>query len=363
MPGSEIPSGSSGPLRAPSSTTWRRQRLLRIGSSGAVNIPSLPLESSTNDATSEESLSTSHVSENTTLQPNNHSRSYGTLPSSRRSLFTKQLTNFRSRRGLSQLPDLTLPHSSSSNPSTPLYSPSAFRDLTFSRLTAQRPISAYDAPLELKDDNADIDADPDAKINGIRVWYSSFSSIDWLHDAIKDSVRFSRLRKRKSIRARIRLAIDKSIGWFIVTIVGFLTAIVAFLVVRSEQWLFDSKEGYCHEAWWKPKRFCCPQLDEGELILANSMRIHAMEEVCPAWRTWAEAFGAVGKNGNAAGGFVQYIAYAVVAVSITLLSCHEQFANYFLFPALSRRDILSSHNLSNKLHNLRDTQRIWRSRS
>jgi chloride channel 3/4/5 len=225
--------------------------------------------------------------------------------------------------------------------------------LTFSRLAAQRPISAYDAPLDPKDENAEIDADLDA--NGIRVWYSSFSSIDWLHDAIKDSVRFSRLRKRKSFRARVRLAVDKSIGWFIVTIVGFLTAIVAFLVVRSEQWLFDSKEGYCHEAWWKAKRFCCPHLDDGELNLTDSMRIHATEEVCSAWRTWAEAFGG--------GEFLQYISYAIIAVSVMFPFASWTLYNYLVALALPRHDILSSHDLSNKLYNFHDTQRIRCSRS
>ncbi|KAK7472833.1 hypothetical protein VKT23_000940 [Stygiomarasmius scandens] len=126
-------------------------------------------------------------------------------------------------------------------PSNNLYtappSPTSFR--TYSRLTAQRPISAYDAPLADKNDGEQAsDSDMDAKINGIRVWYSSFSSIDWLHDAIKDSVRFSRLRRRRtSIRARLRLAFDRSLGWIVVTVVGLLTAVIAFLVVRSEQWL------------------------------------------------------------------------------------------------------------------------------
>src|SRR5262249_50405607 len=141
-----------------------------------------------------------------------------------------------------------------------------------------------DAALTLASNEPDYEADPAAKINGIRVWYSSFSSIDWLHDAVKDHVRFSRLRRRKSLRAWIRLMIDKSIGWWIVTFVGFLAAVVAFLVVRSEQWLFDSKEGYCLEGWWKAKRFCCP-------ALSDSLPLQHNPEECASWRTWAQIFG------------------------------------------------------------------------
>jgi chloride channel 3/4/5 len=149
----------------------------------------------------------------------------------------------------------------------------------------------------------------DAKINGIRVWYSSFSSVDWLHDAIKDSVRFAKLRRRKSIRARIHLLFDKSLGWIIVTIVGFLTAVIAFMVVRTEQYLFDLKEGYCLAGWYKAKRFCCPPVDETQYFLLDFTN----EAECLAWRSWSEAFS--WRAGDTGEQFVQYVAYAVVAVS------------------------------------------------
>jgi chloride channel 3/4/5 len=149
--------------------------------------------------------------------------------------------------------------------------------------------------------------DADAKVNGIRVWYSSFTSIDWLHDAIKDSVRFSKLRRRKSIRSRIRLIFDKSLGWIIVTIVGFLTAVAAFLIVRSEQWLFDLKEGYCGTSWWKAKRFCCPHLDEAYLV-----RMNPSQELCPDWTTWSTSFSP--NRGKIEDHIVGYLSYTFIAV-------------------------------------------------
>ncbi|KAJ7783246.1 chloride channel [Mycena metata] len=261
---------------APSTTTWRRERLTRITSSSTLHAPTAPPDTETS-----------------TLQPPENGRFYGTIPA-------------RPRRA-SKVPPLALPRRTStlSSPSSPrLRSPSVsgFRDLAYSRLSTQRPISAYDT---LANDETD-DSEVDARTNGVRVWYSSFSSIDWLHDAIKDSVRFSRLRKRKSFRARMRLALDKSMGWLIVTIVGFLTALVAFLIIRSEQWLFDLKEGYCNPAWWRSHKFCCP-VSPDDLV-----------EECLAWRTWSELLIRKGGMGEE---FVEYISYSVVALGLATLSC------------------------------------------
>ncbi|KAJ7680391.1 chloride channel [Mycena polygramma] len=255
---------------APTTTTWRRQRLTRLSSTSTLQPASPP------------------QTEATSLQPPENGRSYGTLPG---------------RPGRKITP-LSLPPSGLSTPSTPMRSPSVsvFRDLAYSRLSTQRPISAYDQPVA---ENAADDTEVDARINGVRVWYSSFSSIDWLHDAIKDSVRFSRLRKRKTLRARARLFIDKSMGWFIVTVVGFLTAVVAFLVIRGEQWLFDLKEGHCHDAWWKARRFCCPE---------------AVENVVGecSWKTWSES---LVRTGTLAEDFLEYISYSVIAVALSTLAC------------------------------------------
>ncbi|KAF9815592.1 hypothetical protein IEO21_04513 [Rhodonia placenta] len=163
------------------------------------------------------------------------------------------------------------------------------------------------------------------KTNGVRVWYSSFTSIDWLHDAIKDSARQTRLRKRKSKRGRLIRQIDRSIGWIIVTIVGFLTAVVAFLIVRSEQWLFDIKEGYCQDDWTKAKRFCCSIDDDSELTSPVSFFTFALEEECASWRTWTDVFGNMLERKGDWFGFeaemVEYIAYAIIALMLAVASC------------------------------------------
>jgi len=167
---------------------------------------------------------------------------------------------------------------------------------------SQRPISAYDAPLEDDREQA-----PDARANGIRVWYSSFTSIDWLHDTIKDSARFARLRRT----TKVRLLLDRGLGWLIVSVVGFVTACVAFLVVRSEQWLFDLKEGYCDDAWYKAKRFCCFPLG------LKSPRLIEIDATCSAWRTWSEVFDQHGTRGE----MINYLTWIIIAVSAMVWLC------------------------------------------
>lgn len=282
----------SGLLSGPSDTDYRRQRLQRIGSYSA------PIAQNQAD------------DETTALRAVPSSTGYGTLPivHPRRAYTQSDLLNTGRQLTLPALPltrNVTV-----SVPNTPsALSPTSTRDLR-SRISQQRPISAYDA--QLVNFNADTaDADINVRTNGFRVWYSSFSSIDWLHDAIKDSVRFARLRRGKSIRSRVRLVFDKSLGWIIVTVVGFLTAVVAFLVVRAEQWLFDVKSGYCKTAWWHAQHFCCPLPDE----------YGSLDDHCSAWRTWSDVFAAW--TGSVSGGgesVVQYLAYTIIAVLLASTS-------------------------------------------
>ncbi|KXN92468.1 H(+)/Cl(-) exchange transporter 3 [Leucoagaricus sp. SymC.cos] len=289
MPPTEV--SSPGHFNPPSPTTWRRERLLHIGSSSTM--PTVPIRSDENQHNNEAhdaiSLPASTVSESTNLQQPDRKPSYGTISAPPNKLFNRPSLNIGSRRSSSRIPGLQL-FRSKSRPSSPLDSPTT---PSYSILKSQRPISTYDAPL-----NKDSDEEPDTRINGIRVWYSSFTSIDWLHDAIKDSARFARLRKR----------------WLIVTLVGFLSAVVAFMVVRGEQWLFDLKEGYCNHAWWKAKRFCCfPSADSEDSLSA----LLGGDIMCPHWRTWSEVFGQTGSSAE----LVDYLSWTVVALVLATMSC------------------------------------------
>ncbi|KAF8264176.1 chloride channel [Lactarius quietus] len=257
----EVP---SGPLSGPSDTTWRRQRLLHIGSAQALRLSI--------DPEPQDGETTPIAPRRPTLQKA-HS-SYGTLP-----LFSPKKLGFRKRHGLPALPALHLPGHYPSLPNSPTHR-SEFLDNRPSIFRTQRPISAYDSTaLTRKPGEPDLDAEGVVRANGVRVWYSSFTSIDWLHDAIKDSTRLYRLRRHKSVGGRMLNASDRVMGWVIVTIVGFLTAVVAFLIVRSEQWLFDVKYG--------ARRFCCPLVSERQ---AYNVALSGSGETCSAWVPWGDAF-------------------------------------------------------------------------
>jgi chloride channel 3/4/5 len=154
-----------------------------------------------------------------------------------------------------------------------------------------------------------------------------------------------RLRQRRSFRGRLVNALDRSLGWFVVSIVGFLTAILAFGIVRLEQWFFDIKEGMCMDGWYKAKRFCCPYHSPGNLAPAlafgndtislnvpfssfktavlkpfsvtglNALRDpyrYAEVAPCERWLPWSNQFGLQDRESE---WVVEYAAYTVLAVS------------------------------------------------
>ncbi|GMK55767.1 hypothetical protein CspeluHIS016_0208230 [Cutaneotrichosporon spelunceum] len=180
--------------------------------------------------------------------------------------------------------------------------------------------SAYDDDSEYDEDGED-----EGKIaNGTRVWYSSYVTIDWLHDAIKESSRIRRVRhlRHQSVRGAIANAWDRFQGWLIVTVIGVLTALVAFLIIRSEMAFFDLKEGYCATSWGTAKRLCCAPRHGTHPGPTNGD-----EEDCADWVNWAQVFGG---NDEAEVSFwaePEFIAYFLVAVSI---ACMSSALTYYL---------------------------------
>ncbi|KAI8453338.1 chloride channel [Phakopsora pachyrhizi] len=118
------------------------------------------------------------------------------------------------------------------------------------------PISKKRSVLIDNDDRLQIEMICDSG-NGIRVWYESYCSIDWIHELIKESIRRKKLVKLRGIAGGLRRCWDRSQAWVLVTLIGICTALVASLIVSAEMYLFDFREGYCSKSWLTPKRFCC----------------------------------------------------------------------------------------------------------
>lgn len=169
--------------------------------------------------------------------------------------------------------------------------------------------------------------------------------IDWIHDAIKHSLRLRRLRRLKrtqGLRGWLKNLWDGSQGWVLVTLIGFFTACIAYGVISAEMVLYDLKEGYCQKDWKVAKRFCCPSLEDlssfnlntstGALLsksvsmvarssggfMLQGWNVGTMKkggESCDAWRTWAQVWEERTKQGEGAGATFEYCFYVFLAVS------------------------------------------------
>ncbi|GAA5832914.1 hypothetical protein JCM11251_000528 [Rhodosporidiobolus azoricus] len=177
--------------------------------------------------------------------------------------------------------------------------------------------------------------------NGVRSWYDNFHTIDWIHDAIKHSLRLRRLRLLKhtqGLRGRLLNFWDGLQGWLLVTLIGICTALIAFCIISSEMVLFDLKEGYCAgegKSWRTAKRFCCragsakPPLTNGTSLVgsytmsgwAAQQTVMTMEEgQCPDWRTWADVWDGWTGDDSFAGDAVAYVAYVLIALAFSTLA-------------------------------------------
>jgi chloride channel 3/4/5 len=82
-----------------------------------------------------------------------------------------------------------------------------------------------------------------------RVWYDQFTSTDWVHDSIADAYRVKALRSRKDFWGRVHVLFDGAQGWLLSALVGFIVAVLAYVVNVSEATVFDFKDGYCVRGW------------------------------------------------------------------------------------------------------------------
>ncbi|BGP36814.1 hypothetical protein JCM10449v2_000716 [Rhodotorula kratochvilovae] len=157
--------------------------------------------------------------------------------------------------------------------------------------------------------------------NGVRSWYDNYHTIDWIHDAIKHSLRMRRLRQLKrthGLRGQFVNLVDGSLGWIVLSVVGFVTACIAFAITRSEMWLFDLKEGYCVANWRSAKRFCCR--DNAFGAFAAQALLSRGEEECTGWRTWTNVWESWTGKGEGTSRFASYIMYILFALAFSVTS-------------------------------------------
>ncbi|KAK9235174.1 chloride channel [Lipomyces kononenkoae] len=131
-----------------------------------------------------------------------------------------------------------------------------------------------------------------------RLWYDDFTTIDWVHEFIKESFRVKRLRDLQGLRGRLVRARDASQGWILICVIGSTVACIAYLIDAAEQRVFDWRSGYCATNWFLPKHDCCVDSDD----------------ICPAWLEWKYAL-----SGSALAEYVLYIVFSVALALIAVL--------------------------------------------
>lgn len=70
---------------------------------------------------------------------------------------------------------------------------------------------------------------------------NDYTTIDWLHDLVKDSYRVRNICERKGLRNRLTQYLDQMSGWIAAALIGSITACVAFLVDIAEATVSDWK--------------------------------------------------------------------------------------------------------------------------
>lgn len=143
---------------------------------------------------------------------------------------------------------------------------------------------------------------------GERLPYNDYTTIDWMHDLVKDSYRYHKIHSRRGLRYNILAAFDSCSGWIAVAIIGSITACVAFIVDVAEATVSDWKLGYCNTNPLLSREACCA----GKTPLLTSADA---SEDCPAFRLW---------SGNYWSSFAIYVAWAlafgIISSSATMLT-------------------------------------------
>ncbi|KAK3826459.1 MAG: clc channel [Linnemannia gamsii] len=122
--------------------------------------------------------------------------------------------------------------------------------------------------------------------NGIRIWYHNYTTIDWIHDFVKERVRLRHLRSIGGIRGMLKNRADSLKGWVLVLLTGVITACLAAFIDVSSWWLGDLRMGYCTTNFWWSQYFCCWGATDGKLNIRSSF---CSSGSCPEWVSWSQA--------------------------------------------------------------------------
>ncbi len=120
------------------------------------------------------------------------------------------------------------------------------------------------------------------------------------------------------IRGRFNLLYDSLQPWIVLFLVGILTGLVAACINVSSDWLNNIKSGYCKEAFYLSKEYCCWE---------------AEGTTCDNWISWSEAANISSKTGSYVFAFFISLLFVVIFSFISTLLV-VNFAPYAVFSGI-----------------------------
>ncbi|KAL9011530.1 MAG: hypothetical protein Q9173_003638 [Seirophora scorigena] len=144
---------------------------------------------------------------------------------------------------------------------------------------------------------------------GERLPYNDYTTIDWLHDLVKDSYRARSVHALRGFRGVLGSAFESGQGWLAAALIGVLTAGVAFCVDIAEATVSDWKLGYCRTNVFSNREKCCTNRHPLGTAKVN------LGEDCADWHLWT------GDYWKAFAIFVGFaLAFGTISASFTMLT-------------------------------------------
>ncbi|KAJ1946107.1 hypothetical protein GGF37_001352 [Kickxella alabastrina] len=138
-----------------------------------------------------------------------------------------------------------------------------------------------------------------ANDKGIRSRYSSYTTIDWLNDDIREQARLRGMRAISGSKGWwLNHVWDPIQGWLLVVVVGTLCGLFAGFISEWTELLAGWKSGYCQANWQLSQTACCRQ--------------SAVE--CEYWHEWGDSHALSGKTIFILVGSIYTILAAAMAV-------------------------------------------------
>lgn len=151
--------------------------------------------------------------------------------------------------------------------------------------------------------HADYDHDDDNQSPAIgtnrQIAYDDLTAIDWQYEYARERLRVDKVDHTSGIYGKILRFIDTSHIWIVILLTGMSVAMVSAFIDIVSRWLADVKFGYCVDAFYLPKDFCCSGIDPNDK--------------CNAWITWEQSFEIDNHQvGSYAIAYVFYVFFAII---------------------------------------------------